>query len=134
MKEETYKKAHEIIEERDRLVAKAIKIGELLSDIDRDNDDSIAEFVKALLEIDEDHSVIWNIIEQVCKPIAKRCAELNNELANICLDSPEPINLDEQKNRVSKLIDEIEKLIGYKIHSVEVTRDKYEQRKVEFRI
>ena len=134
MKEETYKKAHEIIEERDRLVAKAIKIGELLSDIDRDNDDSIAEFVKALLEIDEDHSVIWNIIEQACEPIAKRCAELNNELANICLDSPEPINLDEQKNRVSKLIDEIEKLIGYKIHSVEVTRDKYEQRKVEFRI
>ena len=134
MKEETYKKAHEIIEERDQLAEKALKIGNILANIDKGNDDSIAEFVKALLEIDEDHAVIWNIIEQVCEPLAKRCAELNNELANICLDSPEPINLDEQKNRVSKLIDEIEKLIGYKIHSVEVTRDKYEQRKVEFRI
>ena len=134
MKEETYKKAHEIIEERDQLAEKALKIGNILANIDKDNDDSIAEFVKALLEIDEDHAVIWNIIEHVCEPLAKRCAELNEELANICLEAPEPINIDEQKWRVAKLIDEIEKLIGYKIHSVEVTRDKYEQRKVEFRI
>jgi hypothetical protein len=134
MKEETYKKAQKIIEERDKLVEKALKIGEILANIDKDNDDSIAEFVKALLEIDEDHSVIWNIIEHVCEPLTKRCAELNEELANICLEAPEPINIDEQKWRVAKLIDEIEKLIGYKIHSVEVTRDKYERRKVEFRI
>ena len=134
MKEETYKKAHEIIEERDQLAEKALKIGNILANIDKGNDDSIAEFVKALLEIDEDHAVIWNIIKQVCEPLAKRCAELNEELANICLEAPEPINIDEQKWRVAKLIDEIEKLIGYKIHSVEVTRDKYEQRKVEFRI
>ena len=134
MKEETYKKAQEIIEERNQITEKALKIGEILSNIDKSKDDSIVEFVKALLKIDEDHSVIWNIIEQVCEPLAKRCAELNEEFANICLEAPEPINIDEQKRRVAKLIDEIEKLIGYKIHSVEVTRDKYEQRKVEFRI
>ena len=134
MKEETYKKAHEIIEERDKLAEKTLKIGDILANIDKDNDDSIAEFVKALLEIDEDHAVIWNIIEHACEPLVKRCTELNEEFANICLEAPEPINLDDQKWRVAKLIDEIEKLIGYKINSVEVTRDKYEQRKVEFRI
>ena len=134
MKEETYKKAQKIIEERDQLVGKVQKIGEILANIDKSNDDSIAEFVKALLEIEEDHAVIWNIIEHVCEPLAKRCAELNEELANICLEAPERINIDEQKWRVTKLIDEIEKLIGYKINSVEVTRGKYEQRKVEFKI
>ena len=134
MKEETYKKAQKIIEERDKLVEKVLKIGEILANIDKSDDDSIAEFVKALLEIEEDNAVIWNIIEHVCEPLTKRCAELKEELANICLEAPEPINIDEQKWRVAKLIDEIEKLIGYKIHSVEVTRDKYEQRKVEFRI
>lgn len=134
MKEETYKKAHEIIEERDQLVAKGQKIGEILANIDKDNDDSITEFVKALFDIDEDHAVIWNIIEHVCEPLMKRIDELSEEFANICLEAPEPVNIDEQKWRVAKLIDDIEKLIGYKIHSVEVTRDKYEQRKVEFRI
>jgi len=134
MKEETYKKAQKIIEERDQLVGKVQKIGEILANIDKSNDDSIAEFVKALLEIEEDHAVIWNIIEHVCEPLAKRCAELNEELASICLEAPERINIDEQKWRVTKLIDEIEKLIGYKINSVEVTRGKYEQRKVEFKI
>lgn len=132
MKEETYKKAQEIIEERNQLVAKGQKIGEILANIDKDNDDSITEFVKALFDIDEDHAVIWNIIEHVCEPLMKRIDELNEEFANICLEAPEPVNIDEQKCRVAKLIDDIEKLIGYKIHSVEVTRDKYEQRKVEF--
>ena len=134
MKEETYKKAQKIMEERGQLVEKVQKIGEILVNIDKSNDDSIVEFVKALLEIDEDHAVIWDIIEHACEPLVKRLDELNEEFANIYLEAPEPVNIDEQKCRVAKLIDDIEKLIGYKIHSVEVTRDKYEQRKVEFRI
>lgn len=121
MNKKVYERAKAIMEERDKIIDEVCRVGETIANIDRENPDSITEFVKALVSVENDHQVLWNIIDKACEPMMKRAEELEREVESF--DEKEPlgfIELEKQKLRISRLIDEIESLIGYKIKHVDV--------------